>query len=184
MCRFTLKIYSMKKYVIVLFVLACYFMSLRAMNLKEAFDALSNLPNVSTVAEDAVSVSINKSMRVDGIMQIARAANLDRERIKTTGNATFAILNQIPLSYMINGGNNGYVAAFVYSTPNESGVNDVLIVTMSGEQGDLTYLYVTGVDENSKLIIQEAELTMQGASLSIIPRQANGFIGAIKVNCD
>ena len=84
---------------------------------------------------------------------------------------------------MINGGNNGLVAAFVYCTPNENGSNDMLIVTMSGEQGDLTYLYVTDVNESSKLCIQEGKLTLKDSSLSIIPSNNNGIIGAIRVNC-
>lgn len=84
---------------------------------------------------------------------------------------------------MINGGNNGLVAAFIYCTPDETGSNDMLIVTMSGEQGDLTYLYVTEVNENSRLCIQEGKLKLQGSSLSIIPSNNDGLIGAIRVNC-
>lgn len=83
---------------------------------------------------------------------------------------------------MINGGNNGLVAAFVYCTPNETGSNDMLVVTMSGEQGDLTYLYMTDVNDTSKLCIQEGKLTLDGSSLSIIPSNNDGVIGAIKVN--
>lgn len=59
----------------------------------------------------------------------------------------------------------------------------MLIVTMSGEQGDLTYLYMTDVDEPSKTSIQEGKLTLKDSSLSIIPVNNNGLIGAIKVNC-
>ena len=59
----------------------------------------------------------------------------------------------------------------------------MLIVTMSGEQGDLTYLYVTDVDETSGAYIQEGELTIKDSSLSIIPSNNDGIIGAIKVNC-
>ncbi len=54
---------------------------------------------------------------------------------------------------------------------------------MSGEQGDVTYLYLTDVGENSKLCIQEGKLTLTDSSLSIIPSNNNGIIGAIKVNC-
>lgn len=158
-------------------------MSIDAMNLKEAYNALSNLPNVSTMVNDTILISIDKSIKDFDTIKVAMAHNLDGDEIKTSGDATLAILNQIPLSYMINGGNNGSVAAFVYCISNESGSNDMLIVTMSGEQGDLTYLYATNVDENSKIRLQEAKLTMEGHSLSIIPRQSTGFIGAIKVNC-
>ena len=155
-----------------------------AMNLKEVYNALSNLPEITTELNDTITVSINHNViENNGIMKVAGAHNLNGEDIKTVGNATFAILNQIPLSYMINGGNNGLVAAFVYCTPNDNGSNDMLIVTMSGEQGDLTYLYVTDVNETSKLCIQEGKLTLKDSSLSIIPGNNNGFIGAIKVNC-
>ena len=116
-------------------------------------------------------------------MKVAGAHSLKGENIKTVGNATFSILNQVPLSYMINGGNNGLVAAFVYCTPNENGSSDMLIVTMSGELVDLTYLYMTDVDEPSKTSIQEGKLTLKDSSLSIIPVNNNGLIGAIKVNC-
>lgn len=51
----------------------------------------------------------------------------------------------------------------------------MLIVTMSGEQGDLTYLFVTDLDEYSKLCLQEAKLTIDGSSLSIIPRARGGL---------
>lgn len=74
-------------------------------------------------------------------------------------------------------------AAFVYCTPDNSGSNDMLIVTMSGEQGNLTYMYATDVDENSRLCIQEGKLTLYGSSLSIIPGNSDGLIGAIRVNC-
>lgn len=173
----------MKKYILILIALACSILSTYALNLKEAYNALSNLPNISTELNDTISVSINNVVEKDGIMKVAGAHNLNSEDIKAAGNATFAILNQIPLSDMINGGNNGYVGAFVYCTPNESGSNDMLIVTMSGGQGDLTYMFVTDVDENSRLCIQEGELTLHGNSLSIIPSNQKGIIGAIKVNC-
>lgn len=154
------------------------------MNLKEAYNALSNLPKITTELNDTVTASINnKVVEKNGVMKVAGARNLNGEDIKTVGNATLSILNQVPLSYMINGGNNGLVAAFVYCAPNENGSNDMLIVTMSGEQGDLTYLYMTDVNDTSKLCIQEGKLTLDGSSLSIIPSNNDGIIGAIKVNC-
>lgn len=116
-------------------------------------------------------------------MLVSRVVGLNREEIKATGDATLAVLDQIPLTSMINGGCNGLVGAFVYSAINEAGTNDVLIVTMSGEQGDLTYLFVTDLDEYSKLCLQDAKLTMEGSSLSIILRAHGGVVGAIRVNC-
>ncbi len=84
---------------------------------------------------------------------------------------------------MINGGNNGYVGAFVYSTPNADGTYDLLIVTMSGEQGDLTYMYMTQIDHSDIDALANAKLTMQGSKLSIIPK-SDGFHMNIKINCD
>lgn len=174
----------MKKLTIILLALACSVLSSYAMNLKEAYNALSNLPKITTELNDTVTASINnKVVEKNGVMKVAGARNLNGEDIKTVGNATLSILNQVPLSYMINGGNNGLVAAFVYCAPNENGSNDMLIVTMSGEQGDLTYLYMTDVNDTSKLCIQEGKLTLDGSSLSIIPSNNDGIIGAIKVNC-
>lgn len=173
----------MKKYVLILFALVCSIMSVRAIDLKEAYVALSHLPKVSTVLVDTVSVMIDKDAKYAGTMEVAKAVNLNREEIETTGDATLAVLNQVPLKSVINGGCNGLVGAFVYCAVNEGGTNDMLIVTMSGEQGDLTYLFVTDLDEYSKLCLQEAKLTMEGSSLSIVPRVRGGVIGAIKVNC-
>lgn len=173
----------MKKHILLLFALTCSVLGIYAMNLKDAYNALSNLPGITTELNDTIHVSINKNAVDTSIIKVAGAYGLNRADIKTAGNATFSILNQIPLSYMINGGNNVLVAAFVYCTPNETGSNDMLIVTMSGEQGDLTYLYVTDVNENSRLCIQEGKLTLQGSSLSIIPSNNDGLIGAIRINC-
>lgn len=170
----------MKRSVLILFALICSVWGTYAMDLREAYNALSNLPKITTEFKDTVTVNVVEN---SSIMKVAGAHNLNSEDIKQVGNATFAILNQIPLSYMINGGNNGLVAAFVYCTPNENSSNDMLIVTMSGEQGDLTYLYVTDVNETSKLSIQQSKLTLKDSSLSIIPSNNNGIIGAIKVNC-
>lgn len=174
----------MKKHILLFVALVCSVSGAYAMTLKDAFNALSNLPEISTELNDTITVSLNKNVVENGgIMKVAGAHSLDGEDIKTVGNATLSILNQIPLSYMINGGNNGLVAAFVYCAPNENGSNDMLIVTMSGEQGDLTYLYVTDVDETSGAYIQEGKLILKDRSLSIIPVNNNGLIGAIKVNC-
>lgn len=170
----------MKKLILILFALTCAVWGTYAMDLREAYNALSNLPKITTEFKDTVTVNVVEN---SSIMKVTGAHNLNSEDIKQVGNATFAILNQIPLSYMINGGNNGLVAAFVYCTPNENSSNDMLIVTMSGEQGDLTYLYVTDVNETSKLSIQQGKLTLKDSSLSIIPSNNNGIIGAIKVNC-
>ena len=135
-----------------------------AMSLKEAFTALSNLPDVSVRAPDYNLPVINDFIQ-NG--QIAAAYNLDRQHIYDTGNAAYTILNQIPLSYMINGGNNHYVMAFVYATPNETGSNDILIAVMSGFKGSVVFIYGT-TDNICKEAIQNAPLQMQGNYLSIV----------------
>ena len=45
-------------------------------------------------------------------MLVSRVVGLNREEIKATGDATLAVLDQIPLTSMINGGCNGLVGAF------------------------------------------------------------------------
>ena len=173
----------MKKYILILLAMTCSVLGAYAMNLKEAYNALSRLPKISTELNDTVTVLINKGVENKCIMKVSGARNLDGKDIKTMGDATYSVLNQVPLTYMINGGNNGLVAAFIYCTPNTNGSYDMLIVTMSGEQGDLTYMYVTNVDESSILCLQEGKLTLKDSSLSIIPSNRNGNIGAIKVKC-
>lgn len=173
----------MKKFLLLLFGITLTVTGASAMNLREAYDALSKLPKVSQVTNDTITVSINHTDKYSGAMLISQAAGLDRTEIFENGNATYAVLNQIPLTSMINGGNNGHVAAFVYSTPNEDGSNDILVVSMSGANGDLTYVYVTNVDDGDISALVNAKLFMQGNSLALVP-QTDCFIQAIKINCD
>lgn len=96
----------MKKYILILFALLCYVLNTYAMNLREAYNALSNLPKITTELNDTITVSINNNVvENNSVMKVAGAHNLNSEDINTVGNSTLAILNQIPLSYMINGGN-------------------------------------------------------------------------------
>ncbi len=173
----------MKKFLLLIFGITLSISGASAINLREAYNALSNLPYVSSVVNDTISVSISKTEKYSGTMLASRAVGLGKTEIFQTGNATYAILNQIPLSYMINGGNNGYVAAFVYSTPNEEGTNDILVVSMSGWHGDISYVYVTNVEDVDVTALTNAKLFMQGSSLSLIP-QSECFIQSIKINCD
>lgn len=173
----------MKKFILLLFGVSLSIIGASALNLRDVYYALSNLPNVSPVVNDTVLVMINNTEKYYGTVQESRAVGLDNTEVFNTGNATYAILDQIPLSYMINGGNNGYVAAFVYSTPNEDGTNDVLVVSMSGPQGNLSYRYVTNVDDENKTALINAKLIMQRDSLSLIPESAC-FFPPIKINCE
>ncbi len=163
----------MKKFILLLFGLSLSVIGASAMNLREAYNALSNLPNVSQVAKDSTSITINNVERYDGRIMVSQASGLDKTEIFNTGNATYDILNQIPLTSMINGGNNGYVAAFVYSAPNEVGLNDLLVVTMSGWHGDVTYVYLTNVEDADKTAVVNAKFVMEGSSLSLTPQSDN-----------
>lgn len=147
-----------------------------AMSLKEAFKALSNIPNVSLSAPD-YNLPVTAPLQAEG--GLATAYNLDAEQIKTTGDAAMAILNQVPIKYMINGGCNNEVLAFVYATPTTEGqgdtsVNDnsekagkydMLIAVMSGYRGMAVFLYGT-VSGEVRDAFQAAPLKMEGNFLS------------------
>lgn len=155
----------MKKLLLSLVAVAGLTAGASAMNLKDAFTALSNIPNVSVVVPDYnMPVSSTLSESGDGM---AAAYNLDASQILITGNAAYTILNQIPLSYMINGGNNGEVATFVYSTPNGEGKNDVLVAAMSGYRGMAFFMYATDIDDAVRDALQSAPLKIEGNFLSL-----------------
>ncbi len=153
----------MKKLLLSIMALATVTFGASAMNLKEAFNALSNLPAVSITAPD-YNLPVVSEVVLNG--QIAAAYNLDAEQILQTGNAALTILNQVPLVYMINGGCNHYVGAFIYTTPNDEGTNDILIVTLSGYKGSMVAMYGQ-VDDTVKNAICSAPLNIQGDFLSI-----------------
>jgi len=92
----------MKKYVIALAILAVASVCGRALTLKEAFATLSQVPNVSVV-DQLASGSVGLSADSVGNLEIAVADNLDAARIKATGDAVYAVLDKVPLEYMING---------------------------------------------------------------------------------
>lgn len=94
----------MKKFILALCAVLAVSVGAFALNLKEAFDALSNIPNINVRVPD-----YNLPVAMDVIQngRVAAAYNLDRGQIAESGNAAYALLNQVPLVYMINGGNNG-----------------------------------------------------------------------------
>lgn len=154
---------TMKKFIMILCVAVATVASASAMSLKDAFAALSNIQNVSVTKPD-----YNLPVVPDVIdnLHIAAGYNLNQDQILASGNAAYTILNQVPLAYMINGGNNNEVSAFVYATPNASGSNDVLIAAMSGYKGSVVFLYGT-IDNATLAAIQNAPLKMEGNFLSI-----------------
>lgn len=90
----------MKKYVIALAILAVASVCGRALTLKEAFVALSEVPNISVV-ESSPSGLVGLPADSVGNLEIAVANNLDAARIKATGDAVYAVLDKVPLVNMI-----------------------------------------------------------------------------------
>lgn len=144
-------------------ILAAAGLGASAMSLKEAFGALSNLPEIS-VREPDYNLPVINDFVQNG--RIAAAYNLDRAQIKRSGDAALAILNQVPLHYMINGGSNGLVGAFVYASPDGEGSNDVLVAAMSGYRGSLVFMYGKA-DDKCLEAIQQAPLHIEGTYLSL-----------------
>lgn len=163
MIRFILKLNPMKKFVLVILSLIVISVSVSAINLKEAYTALSNVPNINMRQADA-NLPVIDELIING--QIAGAYNLDATKIFETGTSVYTILNQIPMSYMINGGNNNQVAAFVYATPDKAGTNDILVVVMSGYRGLVVSIFGTATDETVEAI-KTAPFEMKGSYLNL-----------------
>ena len=152
----------MKK-IFIFLSLAAMSLSASAIDLKDAYNALSNIPNINMRQADA-NLPVIGDLIIDG--QIAGAYNLNAEKINTTATAVYTILNQIPMSYMINGGSNGQVSAFVYAMPNNSGTNDILVVTMSGLRGSAVSIFGTATNESVE-VIKMAPFEMEGSYLNL-----------------
>lgn len=154
-----------------------------AMTPSEAFTALSNVPNVSIKADYQPStIRIDSRTYKSGEMLIAGASGLDQQQIAESANAVYTILNQVPLTHMINGANNNQVAAFLYASPTENGTYEFLVTTMNGSGGDISIMYLT-VDQATKDAFENAKVTMQGDRLSITPDpESGGQTFDIKIN--
>lgn len=169
----------MKKLFIFLTITIGYIASASAINLQEAFSALSNLPNVSIKKNlDFNDLPNDKyPLKSDSlkIAQVAIAYDLDAEQIAATGNGAYTILNQIPLQYMINGANNNNVCTLLYSTPYDghAGLNHLLIAIMSGEWGTVCFVDAI-VTDKERDAIQAASIEMKGNYLNMeIPKYFN-----------
>lgn len=165
-----MKTLIMKKFILVLCAVLAVSAGAFAMNLKEAFGALSNIPNINVRVPD-YNLPVSMDMVRDG--RVAAAYNLNRAQIAESGGAAYALLNQVPLSYMINGANNNSVAAFVYVVPGDDGANEVLIAVMSGYYGSVVFVYGT-IDDAVKEAIQNAPLEMEGSFLKMDAKLADG----------
>lgn len=169
----------MKKLILILVMAVACIASASAISLKEAFTALSNLPNVSVKENlDLKEATNNKCpVKLDSlkVVQVATAYDLDAKQIFTTGNGAYTILNQIPLQYMINGANNNDVCAFLYSSPYEGmpGINHLLVVVMSGQWGSVVVVDAI-VEDKERDAIQAASIEMKGNYLNmVIPKYFN-----------
>lgn len=169
----------MKKILIIFAIAVLSIANASAINLQEAFSALSNLPNV-TVKEnlDLKDLTNNRCpVKLDSlkIAQVAIAYDLNAEKMAVTGNGAYTILNQTPFQYMINGANNNNVCAFLYSTPYEGhkGLNHLLIAVMSGEWGSVCFVDAI-VEDKERNAIQAASIEMKGNYLNmVIPNYFN-----------
>ena len=169
----------MKKLILILVMAVACIASASAISLKEAFTALSNLPNVSVTENlDLKEATNNKCpVKLDSlkVVQVATAYDLDAKQIFTTGNGAYTILNQIPLQYMINGANNNDVCAFLYSSPYDGmpGINHLLVVVMSGQWGSVVVVDAI-VEDKERDAIQAASIEMKGNYLNmVIPKYFN-----------
>lgn len=157
----------MKRILLTIAVLFATLASVSAMSLPEAYRALCNVPNMSqTEIPKTSSINYNSTADSIAIVGMASATSLDAAGILQTGNAVYTILNQVPLEYMINGANNNLVSAFIYATPTADNRYDCLMVLMSGYGGDVGIISMT-CDKNIKEELQNAVVTMRGASLTI-----------------
>ena len=162
---------AMKKTLLTLIALVSVALGASAMSLKDAYKALSNIPNVS-VANPDYNLPMDISAMPDyGFIlnegNLATAYNLNAPQIKETGDAAYTILNQVPMVRMINGANNNDVAAFVYAEPTSENSNDMLIVAMSGYRGSVVFMYVENVPDALCTAIQNAPVEMAGNYLSL-----------------
>lgn len=161
----------MKKTLLSLIALISVALGASAMNLKDAYKALSNIPNVSVTMPDYNLPMDISAMPDYGFTlsdgNLAAAYNLNAAQIKETGDAAYTILNQVPMLRMINGANNSQVAAFVYAEPTGENSNDVLIAVMSGYRGSVVFMYVQNVPDATCTAIQSAPVEMAGSFLSL-----------------
>ncbi|MDE7427116.1 MAG: hypothetical protein K2M79_04895 [Muribaculaceae bacterium] len=139
------------------------------MSLKDAFNALSNVPNISVRSDYNFPIL---GLTENG--ECAAALNLNEAQIRESGNAVYTILNQVPLAWMINGGNNNLAAAFIYASPESTnGIYEVLMVVMGGKLGEIAIVY-GGIDKMAKDALQNAPLKMEADKISIHASLPNG----------
>lgn len=161
----------MKKTLLTLMALVGMVFGSSAMSLKDAYEALSNIPNV-TVSNPDYNLPMDISAMPDyGFTlsegNLAAGYNMNAAQIKETGDAAFTILNQVPMLRIINGGCNNLVAGLVYAEPTGENSNDVLIAAMSGYRGSAVFMYVQNVPDATCEALQKAPVEMEGSYFSL-----------------
>ncbi len=138
-------------------------------SLKDAYDQLSQIKGVS---EDSIS-NIKWGKYEVKIENNAGATNLDRQQIDSTGNAMLAILDRVPMKYIVNGATNQLAAGFVYANRLSADTNEVLIVAGSGEAGMFSASY--GIANDSTVYaLRISELSMQGQRFKLTLESSPG----------
>lgn len=175
--KIRIKEITMKKTLLSLIALISVAFGASAMSLKDAYKALSNIPNVSVTKPDYnlpmdLPFDQNSGMVLEED-NLAAAYNLNAAQIKETGDAAYTILNQVPMVRMINGGNNNLVGAFVYAEQTGENANDVLVAAMSGYRGMVVFIYEQNVPDAVVAALQSAPVEMQGSYFSLKAKLPN-----------
>ncbi len=161
----------MKKTLLTLIALVGMAFGSSAMSLKDAYKALSNIPNVSVTKPDYNLPMDLPFEQINGFVveegNLAAGYNMHAEQIRETETAALTILNQVPLVNMINGGYNSYLGAFVYWEPTGENSNDVLVATINGRAGSVVFMYVPNVPNSVFLGLQSAPVEMKGDYFSL-----------------
>ena len=144
-------------------------------SLKDSYNRLAKLPNVT----ESSSQNIKFGPYEIKVEKNAVASGLDSIKTCETGDAMYAILDDIPMKHIVNGATNNINAGFVYANTLETGKNEVLIVAYGQGAGYLGVTYGTA-DGAALSAIQRAPLAMEGylfdLTLDSIPGQQVNLI--------
>ena len=161
----------MKKTLLTLIALVSVVLGASAMSLKDAYKALSNIPNVSVTKPDYNLPMDLPFEQINGFAvkegNLAAAYNLHAPQIVQTAEAALTILSQVPMGYMVNGGYNSYVGAFVYWQQTGENSNDVLVAAFNQYAGLVVFMYVPNVPDAVLAGLQSAPVEMQGNYFSL-----------------
>ena len=130
--------------------------------LEDVFDQLSQIPGV---AEDTFPNMKFRGYEIK-VEKSAVAKNLNRQQIEDTGNAMYAILDKVPMGYIVNGATNHLAAGFVYANRLSDDNNEVLMVACSGAAGMYAAYYGTA-NNSTVTALQMAPLSMQGQHFTL-----------------